>query len=49
VEQLLDGKPEEMVELYERLAGMICRCGRVMVRARRVWKVADLPIDRRSA
>jgi hypothetical protein len=31
VEQLLDGKPEEMVQLYERLAGMICRCSRVVV------------------
>jgi hypothetical protein len=31
VEQLLDDKPEEIVELYERVAGMICRCGRVVV------------------
>jgi hypothetical protein len=33
VEQLLDGKPQEIVELYERLAGMILRCGEVVVAA----------------
>src|SRR5262249_1110720 len=31
VEQLLDGKPQEIVELYERLAEMILRWGEVVV------------------
>jgi len=31
VEQLLDGKPPEMVELYEQLAEVIQRCGEVVV------------------
>src|SRR5260370_27722568 len=31
VEQLLDGKPLEIVELYERLADFIRRCGEVVV------------------
>jgi len=31
VEQLLDGKPQEIVELYERLADVIHRCGEVVV------------------
>jgi hypothetical protein len=31
VEQLLDGKPTEMVELYERLADLIGRAGEVVV------------------
>jgi Domain of unknown function (DUF5655) len=31
VEQLLDGKPLEIVELYERLADAIRRCGEVVV------------------
>jgi hypothetical protein len=31
VEQLLDGKPLEMVELYDRLADVIQRCGEVVV------------------
>src|SRR5947207_6970792 len=30
VEQLLDGKPLEIVELYERLADLIQRCGEVV-------------------
>jgi hypothetical protein len=31
VEQLLDGKPQEIVELYERLADVVHRCGEVVV------------------
>lgn len=31
VEQLLDGKPQEIVELCERLADLIQRCGEVVV------------------
>jgi hypothetical protein len=31
VEQLLDGKPQHVVELYERIDGLIRRCGEVMV------------------
>jgi hypothetical protein len=31
VEQLLDGKPQEVVALYERLAGLIRSCGEVVV------------------
>jgi len=31
VEQLLDGKPQEVVELYERLTEIIRRCGEVIV------------------
>jgi Domain of unknown function (DUF5655) len=31
VEQLLDGKSQEIVELYERLDDMIRRCGEVVV------------------
>jgi hypothetical protein len=31
VEQLLDGKPQEIVELYDRLAELIQRCGEVVV------------------
>jgi hypothetical protein len=31
VEQLLNGKPLEIVELYERLADLIQRCGEVVV------------------
>src|SRR5579872_3387725 len=31
VEQLLDGKPQEIVELYERLDDLIRRCGEVVV------------------
>jgi hypothetical protein len=31
VEQLLDGKPQEVVELYDRLAELIQRCGEVVV------------------
>ncbi len=31
LEQLLDGKPEEMVSLYEQLDDMISRCGEVVV------------------
>ena len=31
VEQLLEGKPLEMVELYDRLAGLIQRCGEVVI------------------
>jgi hypothetical protein len=31
VAQLLDGKPPEMVELYERLADLVQRCGEVVV------------------
>jgi hypothetical protein len=31
VERLLDGKPPEVVELYDRLAGLIQHCGRVVV------------------
>ena len=31
VEQLLDGKPADMIELYERLADIIQRCGEVVV------------------
>ena len=31
VEQLLDGKPQEVVELYERLAALVGRCGEVVV------------------
>src|SRR5580700_8824113 len=29
--QLLDGKPQEIVELYERLAEVVHRCGEVVV------------------
>jgi hypothetical protein len=31
VEQLLDGKPSEVAELYERLVDVICRCGEVVI------------------
>ena len=31
VEQLLDGKPQEVVELYDRLSELIMRCGEVVV------------------
>jgi Domain of unknown function (DUF5655) len=31
VEQLIDGKPQEIVELYERLADVVHRCGEVAV------------------
>jgi Domain of unknown function (DUF5655) len=31
VEQLLDGKPQEVVELYERLADVVHRCGEVLI------------------
>ncbi len=31
VEQLLDGKPQEIVELYERLSDVIQQCGEVVV------------------
>jgi hypothetical protein len=31
VEQLLDGKPPEVVELYDRLAEMLKQCGEVVV------------------
>jgi Domain of unknown function (DUF5655) len=31
VGQLVDGKPQEMVELYERLADLVRRCGEVVV------------------
>src|ERR1700736_1194955 len=31
VEQLLDGKPQEVVEWYERLADMVHCCGEVVV------------------
>ena len=31
MEQLLDGKPQEIVELYERLADVVHRCGGVVV------------------
>jgi hypothetical protein len=31
VEHLLDGKPQEIVEWYERLEGLIRRCGEVVV------------------
>jgi len=31
VERLLDGKPQEIVELYERLDDLIRRCGEVVV------------------
>jgi hypothetical protein len=31
VEHLLDGKPPEMVELYDRLAELVLRCGQVVV------------------
>ena len=31
VEQLLDGKPQEVVELYERLDDLIRKCGEVVV------------------
>jgi hypothetical protein len=31
VEQLLDGKPEDIVELYERLSDLVCCCGEVVV------------------
>jgi Domain of unknown function (DUF5655) len=31
VEQLLDGKPPEIIELFERLADLIQRCGEVVV------------------
>src|SRR5215469_18853280 len=31
VEQLLDGKPQEIVELYERLERLIGSCGKVVV------------------
>jgi hypothetical protein len=31
VDQLLDGKPQEIVELYERLDDLIRRCGEVVV------------------
>jgi hypothetical protein len=31
VEQLLDGKPSDMVELYERFAELVLRCGEVLV------------------
>jgi len=31
VVQLLDGKPQEIVELYERLADVVHRCGEVVV------------------
>jgi Domain of unknown function (DUF5655) len=31
VEQLLDGKQQEIVELYERLADLVHRCGEVVV------------------
>jgi hypothetical protein len=31
VEQLLDGKPQEVIELYERLDEMIRKCGEVVV------------------
>jgi hypothetical protein len=42
VEQLLDGKPPEIVELYERMADVIQRCGDVVVaptRTRVLFKV----------
>jgi hypothetical protein len=31
VEQLLDGKPSEVVELYDRFAELVLRCGEVVV------------------
>jgi hypothetical protein len=31
VDQLLDGKPQEVVEMYERLDALIRRCGEVVV------------------
>jgi Domain of unknown function (DUF5655) len=31
LEQLLDGKPQEIVELYERLADVVHRCAEVVV------------------
>jgi Domain of unknown function (DUF5655) len=31
VEQLIDGKPQEIVELFERLADVVHRCGEVVV------------------
>ena len=31
VEQLLDGKPPEIIDLYQRLADLIQRCGEVVV------------------
>ena len=31
VEQLIDGKPQEIVELYERLADVVHGCGEVVV------------------
>src|SRR6516165_7111399 len=31
VEQLLDGKPQEIVELYERLDDLIRKCGEIVV------------------
>jgi hypothetical protein len=42
VEQLLDGKPPEVVELYGRLASLIQRCGEVVVaptKTRALFKV----------
>jgi Domain of unknown function (DUF5655) len=31
VEQLLDGKPLEIVELYDRFAELVLRCGKIVV------------------
>src|SRR5260370_9309020 len=31
VEQLLDGKPPEVVDLYDRLSDLVQRCGEVVV------------------
>src|SRR6516162_522035 len=31
IEQLLDGKPSEVVELYDRFAELVLRCGEVVV------------------
>jgi hypothetical protein len=42
VERLLDGKPQEVVELYERLDDLIRRCGEVVVaptKTRALFKV----------
>jgi Domain of unknown function (DUF5655) len=42
VEQHLDGKPPEIVDLYERFADLIQRCGEVMIaptKARVLFKV----------
>jgi hypothetical protein len=31
VEQLLDGKPSEVVELYDRFAELVLRCGEIVI------------------